>query len=51
MTENPDPVVYNRDAWDREVDRGNEWTRAVGPEYMPGYFATRAVKSAAPHSP
>ena len=32
MTENLDPVAYNRAAWDREVDRGNEWTRPVGPE-------------------
>ncbi|HKS29780.1 MAG TPA: class I SAM-dependent methyltransferase [Pyrinomonadaceae bacterium] len=23
---------HNRDAWDREVERGNEWTRPVGPE-------------------
>ena len=32
MTENLDPVAYNRAAWDREVDRGNEWTRPVGPD-------------------
>jgi SAM-dependent methyltransferase len=32
VTENLDPVAYNRDAWDREVDRGNEWTRPVGPD-------------------
>ena len=97
MTESFDPVAYNRAAWDREADRGSEWTRPVGsdvidlPEaerrraygdgpieyshtlteqvggqlgagftmthlieaphhadatarYMPGYFATRAVK-------
>src|ERR687893_157956 len=23
---------YNRRAWDREVERGSEWTRPVGPE-------------------
>ena len=27
-----DPVAWNRAAWDREVDDGNEWTRPVGPE-------------------
>jgi SAM-dependent methyltransferase len=32
VTENLDPVAYNRDAWDREVGRGNEWTRPVGPD-------------------
>jgi SAM-dependent methyltransferase len=26
-----DPVAYNRAAWDREVENGNEWTRPVGP--------------------
>jgi SAM-dependent methyltransferase len=25
-------VAHNRDAWDREVDSGNEWTQPVGPE-------------------
>ena len=34
MTENLDPVAYNRAAWDREVDRGNEWTRPVGPDVI-----------------
>jgi SAM-dependent methyltransferase len=29
-----DPVAYNRDAWDREVDSGNEWTQPVGPEVI-----------------
>lgn len=29
-----DPVAYNRAAWDREVDNGNEWTRPVGPEVI-----------------
>ena len=32
MTDELDPVAYNRAAWDREVDSGNEWTRPVGPE-------------------
>ncbi len=32
MTENIDPVAYNRAAWDREVERGNEWTEPVGPD-------------------
>ena len=27
--ENFDSVAYNRAAWDREVDQGNEWTRPV----------------------
>ncbi len=37
MTHQPpdfDPVAYNRAAWDREVDRGNEWTRPVGPDVI-----------------
>jgi ubiquinone/menaquinone biosynthesis C-methylase UbiE len=25
---------YNRTAWDKEVERGNEWTRAVAPEVI-----------------
>ena len=25
---------YNREAWDREVDRGNEWTVPVGPDVI-----------------
>ncbi len=32
MADNLDPVAYNRAAWDREVERGNEWTRPVGPD-------------------
>ena len=32
VTQNLDPVAYNRAAWDREVDRGNDWTRPVGPD-------------------
>jgi len=104
VTESFDPVAYNRAAWDREADRGSEWTRPVGsdvidlPEaerrraygdgpieyshtlteqvggqleagftmthlieaphhadatarYMPGYFATRAVKQRYSASP
>ena len=31
MTDGLDPVAYNRAAWDREVDSGNEWTRPVEP--------------------
>jgi SAM-dependent methyltransferase len=27
-----DIIAYNRAAWDREVERGNEWTVPVGPE-------------------
>jgi 2-polyprenyl-3-methyl-5-hydroxy-6-metoxy-1,4-benzoquinol methylase len=34
VAENFDPVAYNRAAWDREVDRGNEWTQPVGPEVI-----------------
>lgn len=26
--------AYNRTAWDNEVERGNEWTQAVGPEVI-----------------
>jgi SAM-dependent methyltransferase len=29
-----DPVAYNRAAWDREVDRGNEWTSPARPEVI-----------------
>ncbi|MCW2905343.1 MAG: methyltransferase [Actinomycetia bacterium] len=31
MGDDFDPVAHNRDAWDREVESGNEWTRPVGP--------------------
>jgi SAM-dependent methyltransferase len=31
VSDGVDPVAYNRAAWDREVARGNEWTRPVGP--------------------
>ena len=34
MTESFDPVAYNRAAWDREADRGNEWTQPVGPDVI-----------------
>ena len=34
MTSGVDPVAHNRDAWDREVDAGNEWTRPVEPEII-----------------
>ena len=25
---------YNRDAWDKEVERGNQWTVPVGPDVI-----------------
>jgi SAM-dependent methyltransferase len=34
VTDRVDPVAYNRVAWDREVDSGNEWTRPVAPEVI-----------------
>lgn len=34
MTDSFDAVAYNRAAWDREVDSGNEWTRPVGPDVI-----------------
>lgn len=34
MTSSFDPVAYNREAWDRQVDEDNEWTRPVGPEII-----------------
>jgi SAM-dependent methyltransferase len=34
VAENLDPVAHNRTAWDREVDRENEWTRPVGPDVI-----------------
>jgi SAM-dependent methyltransferase len=34
VTADFDPVAYNRAAWDREVDSGNEWTRPAGPEVI-----------------
>jgi SAM-dependent methyltransferase len=30
----PDPVAHNRLAWDREVEKGNEWSRPVPPEII-----------------
>ena len=33
-SENLDPVAHNRAAWDREVERGNEWTQPVGPDVI-----------------
>ena len=32
MEDNFDPVAYNREAWNREAEDGNEWTQPVGPE-------------------
>lgn len=29
-----DVRAYNRNAWNRQVDEGNEWTRPVGPEVI-----------------
>ncbi|MFD0745524.1 class I SAM-dependent methyltransferase [Phytohabitans flavus] len=29
-----DPVAHNRRAWDREVEKGNEWSRPVTPEVI-----------------
>ncbi|HTT54298.1 MAG TPA: class I SAM-dependent methyltransferase [Streptosporangiaceae bacterium] len=34
MPDSFDPVAHNRAAWDREVERGNEWTRPAGPEVI-----------------
>ena len=34
MASSFDPVAYNRAAWDREVESGNEWTRPAGPEVI-----------------
>jgi len=34
MNEVVDPVAHNRAAWDREVERGSEWTKPVGPEVI-----------------
>lgn len=34
MTDSFDPVAYNRDAWDREVESSNPWTRPVEPEVV-----------------
>jgi len=34
MAENLDPVAHNRAAWDREVEKDNEWTRPAGPEVI-----------------
>jgi SAM-dependent methyltransferase len=30
----PDPVAHNRLAWDRQVEKGNEWSRPVTPEVI-----------------
>lgn len=34
MTTPEDILEYNRRAWDQEVERGNNWTKAVGPELI-----------------
>jgi len=34
VSENLDPVAYNRTAWDLEVERGNEWTQPVSSEVI-----------------
>lgn len=34
MADSFDPVAFNRAAWDREVEKDNEWTRPVGPEVI-----------------
>jgi len=34
MTSGIDPVVYNRAAWDKQVDGGNEWTQPVGADVI-----------------
>jgi SAM-dependent methyltransferase len=34
VTDNLDPVAYNRAAWDREVERGNEWTQPAGADVI-----------------
>ncbi|MBA3242014.1 MAG: SAM-dependent methyltransferase, partial [Acidobacteria bacterium] len=34
MTTPKDILEYNRRAWDQEVERGNTWTKAVGPEVV-----------------
>ena len=28
------PAAHNRDAWDRRVEEGDEWTRPVSPEVV-----------------
>jgi hypothetical protein len=42
VDENFDPVAHNRAAWDREVGNDNEADATS--RYMPGYFATRAIR-------
>ncbi len=34
MSESIDPVAYNREAWDRQVELGDEWTRPVSSEVI-----------------
>jgi SAM-dependent methyltransferase len=34
MTDEFDPVAHNRAAWDAQVEQGNEWTVAVGPDVI-----------------
>lgn len=34
MTSDIDPVAYNRAAWDKQVEGGNEWTQPVGPDVI-----------------
>jgi SAM-dependent methyltransferase len=34
VADNFDPVAHNREAWDREVASGNQWTVPVGPDVI-----------------
>jgi SAM-dependent methyltransferase len=34
VADNLDPVAHNRDAWDREVASGNQWTVPVAPDVI-----------------
>ncbi|HEU4426813.1 MAG TPA: class I SAM-dependent methyltransferase [Pilimelia sp.] len=34
MTDEIDPIIHNRAAWDRRVDEGDEWTRPVSPDVI-----------------
>lgn len=47
MADNLDPVAYNRAAWDREVEQGNELTEQIGGQLAAGFILTHLAE--APH--
>ncbi len=44
MTDNSDPVAYNRAAWDREVDQEHTLTEQIGGQLAVGFALTHLVE-------